>query len=1331
MLGNHVISLLTVIYLGYLQLCFGQPQLIFDRIDRTDGLSNNRINSIVKESNGFVWIGTNSGLNRYDGLDVKIYNQQNSNLASNDITDILIDSSNEMWIATSDGGLHLYNRTKDDFEVFRNDPNDKTSIPSNRIKVLYEDKKRNIWVGTENGFCLFDKESEKFISWLNNFSSGVTSILEIEQGLLIGTFGNGLKIYNQETRVLEDILSEDQRLNFIHTVSRLNNDEFLIGTSGYGLVSINIKEQEISDFLQDKLNYDKDISIIRTIKKDTEGNYWVGTDGDGLLFIADPIDSTKVDNYIHNSQVTSSLSGDAIYDIFIDNTTNIWIGTAWNGINYLNRTKEFNIILSDVKGDSTSPVLSILKTSDRFLMGLDGDGLTILNTQDGTSLFLKENEIEASYIQYVIEASDGTFWLGTFKNGLINIDANGKLLTKFQNKGEQSSLKYNDIRYVVEDSKNNFWVASWEGGLSYLDTKTNMFTNYTKLNANTNSLSSNNVVSLQQDGKYLWIATFGGGINLFDTETRNFQQFRYDEKNKNSISSDNTFSLLKDSRGFLWIGTAGNGVNRYDPVKNYVERFGYDEVIRYASVVSIVEDNNGVIWFGTKDGIFNFDYNKNKFSSFPSLVDEFHINSAFIDEYGTIYFGGLQGVMSFNPDKIENTLDSPEILITDFKLSNKSVPITDSGILQQSIFLTDKLSLKYYQDIITLNFSALRYPYSSRMEYAIKLENFDSDWRNIGEERSVTYTNLRSGDYTFKVKAREKGMEWGINEASIEIEVLKPFWFEWWAYLIYALSLILVLYWLRKYTIAWERMKANLRLEKFTNEKNEEIHNIKQRFFMNISHEIRTPLTLIMGSLNGLSKDMLSLKDQKRLKTVDRNATRLMNLIEELLNFRKLEAGSIKLEVSEYDIVGFMREIYLTFAQKAIDNGIDFQFTTSNERISIWFDKRQLEKTVVNIVSNAFKFTPNQGKIKIEISTPKRQVCIRISDTGEGIPKDKLSKIFNRFYQNTVTNKSGFGMGLSIAHEIIKLHSGKIRVDSIEGKGSEFTISLPFGKRHFSDDTILQPKKPIPVISQKEEKVSEERFEVIDSDSSETVLIVEDHEELRDYIIEVLEDNFKVVEASDGKSGLEVALEQIPDLIISDIMMPEMDGVTFCKTLKTSVATSHIPVILLTALTSMDDRLRSYEIGADDYITKPFNKELLLVKVKSLLYNRELIRRKFDVDGLILPRELALNGTDQEFLEKFIKTIENHLDDPDFGANHLSREMSMSHSVLYKKIKALTGMNLIEFIRDYKLRIAKKLLEDQSSSVSEVCYKVGYSDRKYFSKLFKKRFGAPPSSFLS
>ncbi|MFS4457453.1 two-component regulator propeller domain-containing protein [Maribacter sp. 2304DJ31-5] len=1328
---TKLVIIICVLGVGFNNFCYGQSQAIFDKINRSNGLSNNRIKTIVKESDGFVWIGTNNGLNRYDGYDVKIYNQQNSNLTSNDITDILIDTSNRIWVATSGGGLNLYDSDNDNFEVYRNDPNDKSSIPSNNLNILYEDKKGNIWIGTENGFCLYNSSSNEFITWLSGFSSGVTCFLETKQGLLIGTFGDGLKMYDQDAQILTNIFENNSDLNFIHALDKLNEDEILIGTSGSGLLLINTKTKQVSNFLNEKFKYDGHANIIRTIKNDGDGNLWIGTDGNGVLNIVNPnSEDFKVKKYIHNPQMATSLSGNAIYDILIDEKTNVWVGTAWNGMNFLNRNENVSIILSDSEGEVTAAVLSIYKTTDRFLMGLDGGGLTIRENNTGKSLIKKENEAGGSYIQYIMQASDGTYWLGTFANGLINFDINKGVLKKFQSKNEQNSLNYNDIRYVIEDGENNLWVASWEGGLSYLDTKTDTFTHYKKLNARTNSISSNNLVSLQKDGKYLWIATFGGGVNLFDTQSKEFKQFRYEENKENSLSSDNTFSILKDSKGYVWIGTAGNGVNRYDPYRDKIERFEDYEIIRYASVVSIIEDRSGKIWFGTKDGILNFDYDKNKFNGFPNLHDEFHINSAFIDEAGVLYFGGLRGVMSFDPANFYNSEEAPKVLITDFKLYNRSVSIDKEGILRKNILLTDNLRLPHNLDVVTFNFAALQYPFSLRRQYAIKMENFDAEWRNIGKERTATYTNLPYGDYTFKVKSREKGMDWSSKEASIEIEILKPYWLEWWAYLIYLLFLFVLFYFLRKYTIAWERMKANLKLEQITNEKNKELHNIKQRFFMNISHEIRTPLTLIMGALNGLGKVSLSTKDQKRLTTVDKNATRLMDLVEELLNFRKLEAGSIELEIAENDMVGFLREIYLAFGQKAIDNDIDFQFHTSSEKIQVWFDKKQLEKTIFNITSNAFKFTPPGGQIKIAINIVKKKVCIRITDTGEGIPKEKLSKIFNRFYQNAVTEKSGFGIGLSIAHEIIKLHSGSIKVKSVEGKGSEFIILLPMDKAPYPKEVINHDKGRA-LTGPETSNVTDDVVISENNESAETILVVEDHEELRQYICEVLLDqSYELIEATNGMEGLNMAMKHIPDLIISDIMMPQMDGMAFCESIKTNIGTSHIPVILLTARTSIDDKVKSYGIGADDYITKPFKEPLLLAKIKSLLHNRELIRNKFKTDGLILPKELALNRTDQGFLEKLTELIENNLDAPDFGANQLSREMGMSHSVLYKKIKALSGMNLIEFIRDYKLRIAKRVLEEQRYSVSEVCFMVGYSDRKYFRKVFKQKFGKNPSDIL-
>ncbi|MFS4457406.1 two-component regulator propeller domain-containing protein [Maribacter sp. 2304DJ31-5] len=1332
-------SIILTAVLGILihNCCRGQSQPFFAKINRTIGLSNNRINSIVKEQEGFVWIGTKNGLNRYDGQSIKVYNEQNSNLITNDISDILIDLKGRMWVATLGGGLALYEPDKDNFTIYRNDKNDPYSIPSDKLNAIYEDTRGNLWIGTENGFCLFDRASNSFVSWLNGTPHNITSFLEHQENLWIGTFGDGLKKYDYNEQTLNTVESSKPHLNvdFIHALYELDDDTILLGTSGSGAVSLNSNTYELSNFLKEVgLESHEEINIVRSIIGDKKNNLWLGTDGNGMFEIQGFKGiSPSITNYLNNPQTPSSLSGNAIYDLAMDNDGNVWIGTAWNGVNVFGGEDNFKILFSDIKGIDTSPVLSVFKTRDKLLMGLDGKGLTVFDSLNNKTTFYNKTSkipIDAGYVQYIMKASNGTFWIGTFKNGLIHFDIEKGTLKQFKHRPNQNSLSYNDIRYIIEDENKNLWIASWEGGVSFFDIRTETFTHYKKTKDDRNSISSNNVIAMQKDGKYLWLATFGGGINLFDTEKKTFEHFRYDDENNNSISSDYVFSILKDSKGFIWIGTAGSGVNRYNPQKNIIERFDDQEIIKYATIVSIIEDATGKIWFGTKDGIYNFDYNTGYFNGVPNLLDEFHINSISKDSSGKLYFGGLQGVVNFDSNEVSHKKSPPKILFTDFKLFNKPVTIGDNDILQKNIQYQDSIILKHNLDVITFEFAALQYPFSSKREYAIKMENFDEDWRNIGKERTATYTNLPNGNYTFKVKSREKGMEWNSNLAIIDIEILKPLWFQWWAYLIYGFLSLALLFFLRKYTIAWERMKANLKFEQLTNEKNEELYNLKQRFFVNISHEIRTPLTLITGALNGLKKDAVDISEQKRLVSVRSNAKRLMDLVDELLNFRKLESGTIDLKITENNLTSFIREIYLAFGQRAIDNEIDYQFTSSSNDITLWFDKGQMEKTIFNIISNAFKFTPPGKSIKVEVGILKKQAIVRIIDTGEGIPKKKLSKIFNRFYQNAVTEKTGFGIGLSIAQEVIKLHSGKITVKSIEGKGSEFNILLPFGNDHFSAEhmQINEPQETFK--KETPQNQLNKAFTSSNNTSMETILIIEDHDELRQYIKQVLNTSYNILEARNGKEGLKITLEQMPDLIVSDIMMPKMDGMQLCESIKTDMRLSHVPIILLTAKTFDSDKLKGFELGADDYITKPFNEPLLLARVKSLLYNRELLRKKFSADGLILPKELAINRKDQDFLKKLIKLIENNLDSPELNANYLSNEMGMSHSVLYKKIKALSGMNLVAFIRDYKFKIAKKLLEEQQYTVAEICYKIGYSDRKYFSKLFKQRFGQNPSEIL-
>jgi hypothetical protein len=1308
-----------------------QTQPIFQKIDQTQGLSSSRITGIVKEINGFVWISTQYGLNRYDGHSMKIYNKQNSNIVSNDISGLYLDRKNRLWLTTYGGGLNLYDKINDTFISFKNASDNPFSIISNRINTLIEDSNGLLWIGTEKGLSLYDFKTNKFYNYptIDGKLLNIISIYEdSNHRLWIGTFSSGVLLFDTQTRKFKKIIRENEQISStINTITELNSDKILLGTSGAGLLTIDLKNYTISNFFKNTNSLSEKFRIIRSMKKDSKGNLWIGTDGFGLFELKHPNSKEPIiNNYKHNSQTSSSLSGNAIYVITEDDNSNLWIGTAWNGISILDNKSQTEIIFSDFVGENPNPVLSIFKNSEKFFLGLDGEGLNVFDKKNNAISFFDESIIKAKYIQKIIQTKDGNFWLGTFGNGLLKFDYKTKKITQFVTDfSNKNSLSFNDVRDIVEDENHNLWIATWGGGLNYFDIKKNTFSRF--------DIPNNNLISIIKDGNNIWIASYGGGLSVFNIDTKQIENFSFIENNANSISNNNLFSILKDKRGYLWIGTSGDGINRMDLKTKKIEQFKNDQNVKYKTITSILEDDQHNIWFGSKNGIVKYDYTTNTFNTFSSLSGDFHINSSFKDEKGLLYFGGINGVLKFNPGNITNENMQPKVKIRNFKLFNKEVTIGENEILKKNIELENNIILKHFQNVITFEFSALKFPFSQNCEYAIKMENFEEDWRTIGKDRTATFTNLAPGNYTFMVKSSEIGANWNDKFTAINIKILSPFWLTWWAYLCYFLLLLFFLYLFRKNSISWARLKNTLELEKFAHEKDTELYNLKQQFFTNISHEIRTPVTLIISSINRLF-DNNNLQDSKQIKaahTIRRNSNLLLRLVNELLDIRKLESNEIVLNVSKNEFISFVKEIYLSFSDIALDRTIKYSFKTDSNSLFLWFDRNQLEKVVFNLISNAFKFTNDTGLIEVIIEETKNEIVLTVKDDGIGISSEDLKKIFNRFYQvKTIHSKDnrGFGLGLAIVKDVVELHKATINVKSKFKKGSTFEVRFLKGNQHFNllENNPVDSENTAKKIGELEKKISHKSKKKI------RILIVEDNLEIQESLKEFLEQElYEVIQSFDGEDGLKKASTEIPDLIISDLMMPKMDGIELSKKIKKNGITSHIPIIILTAKTADKDKLDGFETGADEYIIKPYNEDFLLSRIKNLVSNRKLLKEKFINSNLLNPKEISINSQDQIFLEKLYKSLEENIQSTNLNAQLIAEELNISHSAMYKKIKALTGLTFVEFYRDYRLSIAKQLIQEMGYSVSEACYKVGYSDRKYFSKLFKQKFKKNPSDFIS
>ncbi len=1340
---------------GILKYCFVIISLVwharsqdqFNHINQDQGLSNSRITSIVQDSLGFIWIGTKNGLNRYDGTSIVIFNEKTSDISSNDISALKIDSQGNLWVGTIGGGISIYNPKKNSFKNYRHIPNNISSISSDDVHVIIEDIKGRIWIGTENGLNLFDKTTNTFKSYLyqvNNPSSlsnnSVWSIFEgKEDTFWIGTYGGGLNKFDFKTEKFTRFnLNNKNDFEFINSITSINDTELLIGTNGNGLLKFNLLNNTLSNFL-DKTRYEK-VSIIRTIYKENNANFWAGTDGEGVLKIQITSNNKLIVNqYKHDNRLQASLANNTVNTIFEDNQSNIWIGTAWKGLNILEKKADnVRFLYSDGKGYDISPILSIYKESDELWMGTDGKGLSVFNINNKKLKFYnKENDssIGGDFIQCITPAANNQYWVGTFAKGIVLLDSNKKKVKQYKREANNDlSLPYNDVRSIIELPSKDIWVGTWGGGLSYFNNQEQKFTNFRYNKDNPNSIPSDNVLSiLLNNDETLWLATFGGGLSFFDSKTSQFVNYQSNKDNSKSIASNYIFNFIKDDNGNLWIGTK-EGLSFFNIKSKTFKNFNVGNVLNSNAVVGLIQDNEKNIWLSTRDGIYKYDINLERIEAFPIKEREFHIASVFKDKEGVLYFGGSRGIVSFNPENINKYNTHYPVVFTDFELLDKSAHNIKNAI-KNHISYQDSITLPYNQRIFTFNFSSLKLPFSNKTQFAVKMEGFEDKWREIGSQNATTYTNLSVGEYLFNVKSKTDDGKWNENSvAKVYISILPPYWRTWWAYTLYFILAIIGLALFQRYYLRWAQMKNKLALEQLQREHEDKLHKAKQRFFTNISHEIRTPLTLILGPLNSLLKNDLGVSKNNQLSTIKSNANRLLHLVNELLNFRKLEEGRVKLQVTQSNIVDFTNEIFLNFSQQAIIKNIDYQFKRTDREIMAWFDKIQMEKVIFNLLSNAFKFSKEGDQIKVKVKKDANFVNITVSDSGQGIEKDKLQNIFERFYQkeDNTHQAKGFGIGLSIAKDIIELHSGKIEVNSKLGKGSVFTITLSLGCSHFKESEIITGAHGDEnienyIADQSDVDISE----LAKNESKSSVLLIEDNSNLRDYLKEILSKSYLVIEAVNGKEGFEMAVEFIPDIVISDIMMPVMDGVVFCAELKKDIRTSHIPVILLTARTLISDKIEGLETGADDYLTKPFNEAILKTRIKNLLDNRKLLRERYLKEGLLRPKNVKLNSPDEEFLSKLVGIIEDNIAESEFNVDQLAKDIGMSHSNVYKKIKALTGMTIIGFVRDFRLQRAAQLLKEQQKiSITDVCFKVGYTDRRHFSQEFKKKFGKSPSLYI-
>jgi len=1313
-----------------------------------------------------MWFGTRDRLNRYDARNIKIYNydpKDSTTISCNDyVYFVSEDREKNIWIGTSKG-LNRYIPENDHFERIFHKNTDAGSLISTKIYCTHQDHSGRLWFGGDKGIDMLSSSgSRKFVHFFKASynrpglaGNSVQVIYEdrggnlwigTDEGLTCMSLKNGKYLYKNFVSSKSD--PNGLAGNFVQTITEDLRGNICIGTQTGGLNLLNPKTFAFTHFKHDPTNSNSLINNdIRKIVVDKHGVLWIATmNGLNLL----DADKKEFKLYQHDIENRNSLSDNSIKDIYFDQSGTVWIGTMFGGVNILlpNTISFTTYQASKYKNSISGDVVSALgeDKNKNLWIGTEGDGLNCYDKLHGVfkhynSSLTDAGSLSTNFVKAVYNDKDNNLWIGLHQGGLDLFDPRSGTFTHHRhNMADPHSISSDVVSSILEDSFNRFWIGT-SGGLNIFDKKQQQFRNYLTTPHVPLHLTSLWIRCIYEDTHHnIWVGT-AGGLNLLEAGSDKFKWFKVDERDDKSLNNGYINCVREDNEGNIWVGSFHGGLSRYDQRTHTFTSYKTQQGLPSDNVLAIQPVEDHFLWISTDRGLACFNTVTKKFETYSVKdglpTNEFNYNSSFKDDKGNLYFGTYNGLIIFSPKQIGDNSKVPTVLFTSLKLFNQPVGISDeTNLLQKDISLTKQITFKADQNVFSIDFTALNFERPDRNRYMYKLQGFEKNWNYVNVP-TATYTNLTPGEYDFLVKGSNDDGLWNNTATSMHIVILPPLWRTWWAYLLYGLCFSGILFLVIRFFRRQARLERDLYYEHLNHERQQEVYQMKFDFFTKVSHEIRTPLTLILAPVEKLIDATLdNTPISRQLTYIKQNADRLLRLVNELLDFRKIETGFMKLHVAEHDIVKFCQDIFFSFERLSILKNISYQFITTDEQVFVYLDFAQFEKVLFNILSNAFKFTPDEGTIKVAINSDDEWVQIIITDNGVGIPKDVQPHIFDNFYQaQNSASSQGWGIGLALVKNIVELHKGKITVESeraTDGNPGKttFTVSLLKGKDHFdptefTDDTAqhyaMQQKISIPVAFN--------AAVVSANPEKQTILLVEDNSEVRGVIRESLSTLYNVHESTNGAEGWDMACALIPDLIISDVTMPVMDGLEFCAKIKTDERTDHIPVILLTAKAAYTHQVSGMETGADAYITKPFRMQMLELTVRNLLMARQSMRKKFAQQLTLMPKNRVIDSPDEKFLNKLMTIVENNIEDSEFDVIKLVNEIGMSQSILYRKIKALTGLNIVDFIKSTRLKQAALLLAQNKLSIADVAYAVGFNDRKYFSKEFKKQFGKSPSEY--
>ncbi|MEO0581228.1 MAG: two-component regulator propeller domain-containing protein [Bacteroidota bacterium] len=1332
----------------------GQEFKVF-RSDSINQLSDNFIQSLTEDKEGNIWVGTFSGgLNRFDRKTetFTVFKHDPNNpqsLDHNRITCTYLDPTGKLWVGTATG-LNLYHPPTATFDHFHHDPQKPYSITQGQVSCIFMDQRSNLYVGTKNGLNIREKGQDSFRSFQHDSQDPtslahdhVTAIYEDKYGdIWIATWGGGLDKWSPSTQ------------NFTHHKHHAQNPQSLSNNS------------------------------VLDIQGDESHHIYIATEGGGLnIFDIEKGTFQALQPDLQNKQ---SLNSNSIHSLYYDSDNQfLWAGTYNGGINYFSKwDKPFRLIQAKVGGLNDNHITSVTEDKNGILwIGTDGGGINLYNPKNASFAYLnKAAGLQNNAILSLRCDRNNYLWVGTYNGGLDRISPDRKQIRHFRHDPvDPSSLSGIHISTIYEDKRGNIWIGTMEGGLNFFHPQTGTFSRYQHDPQNPQTINNNFIYGIFEDRLGRILVQTGNGLEIFDSQSQTFSRFH----ERFGTLFGVPVALCEDSQGNLWIGSKEQGLFRVDRTGVEVKRYMEIDGLPSNGISGIMEDKLGNLWISTQRGLCKFEEGVTKpervrFRTY-ALEDglqgnEFKAGAFCMLQSGQMVFAGQNGFNLFDPLKIQHNPFIPPVTLTGFKLFNKDVPFGTDQILSAPISETSVIALSYAQSVMTFEFSALNYMLSEKNQYAYKMEGFEDTWNYIGTQHNATYTNLDAGTYTFRVKAANNDGVWNEEGTKIQLTILPPWWEHPYSQLGAILFFIAIIFiYARLRTHQLKRSKRRLEhkvairtsdLEKANaisearqkeiSQKNEalthqnhelerqsseirrmadEIRNLNEakiRFFTNISHELRTPLNLILWPLEDLRRetnDQLS-PHREKFELMHQNASKLVRLINQLLDFRKMETGTLQLALSQQDAMAAIRRTFDGFQSWADRKNISYQLETSLTEVIMCLDADKLDKILSNLLSNAFKFVESGGVIVVKVEQVSREgrsmLQVIVTDDGKGIEATQADRIFDRFYEGKGAHFPGSGIGLALAKELIDLQEGQIWVDSIPGEGATFTFQIPCDLPCEEISPSAPKENTYPThFSSPPPKIQETNTPV--KIKRATLLLVEDNRDISAIMAKKLRPHYDIWTAANGREGLRLAFEHVPDLIISDVMMPEMDGFALCQTLKEDERTSHIPVILLTARSGEESQMQGLSTGADDYITKPYQFELLHLKIQNRLFTQQKLKAQLSKDTAFIPQNLDISSIDEKFLRKAVEIVRENLQNSEFGVEDFSHYFHMSRRNVLRKMKGVTGLSINEFIRNTRLKVAHRMLLEGDLNVSEVAYQVGFTDPKYFSNCFKKQFGALPS----